>query len=42
MEDFCAKKRFQQLYTDITKMLHSDIPALLPNQVIPYADLKVL
>ena len=40
MEDFCAKKCFQQLYTDITKMLHSDIPALLPNQVIPYADLK--
>ena len=40
MEDYCAREHFKQLYTDITKMLHSDIPALLPNQVIPYADLN--
>ena len=40
MEGYCARECFKQLYTDITKMLHSDIPALLPNQVIPYADLN--
>ena len=40
MEDYCARDRFKQLYTDITKMLHSDIPALLPNQVVPYTDLN--
>ena len=39
-EDRCAKDRFKQLYTDITKILHSDIPALLPNQEVPYADLN--
>ena len=40
LEDYCATDRFKQLYTDIAKLLHSDIPALLPNQVVPYADLK--
>ena len=40
IEDYCAKDRFKQLYTDITKTIHSDIPALLPNQAIPYADLN--
>ena len=40
MEDYCAREHFEQLYTDITKMLHSDIPAPLPHQVIPYADLN--
>ena len=37
-EDYCSTKRFKQLYTDIAKILHSDIPALLPNQEVPYAD----
>ena len=38
LDDFCAKDRFEKLYIDITKTLHSDIPALLPNQEVPYAD----
>ena len=38
LDDFCAKDRFQKLYLDIAKTLHSDIPALLPNQEVPYAD----
>ena len=37
-EDYCSTDRFKQLYTDIAKTLHSDIPALLPNQEVPYAD----
>ena len=39
-EDFCAIDRFKRLYTEITQILHSDIPALLPNQVVPYADIS--
>ena len=39
-EDICAVDRFKRLYTEITQILHSDIPALLPNQVVPYADLS--
>ena len=39
-EGYCAKDRFKHLYTDITRILHSDIPALLPNQEVPYADFK--
>ena len=39
-EDCCAMDRFKHLYTDITGILHSDIPALLPNQEVPYADFK--
>ena len=39
LDDFCARDRFEKLYIDITKTLHSDIPALLPNQEVPYADL---
>ena len=38
LDDFCARDRFEKLYLDITKTLHSDIPALLPNQEVPYAD----
>ena len=38
LDDFCARDRFEKLYTNITKTLHSDIPALLPNQEVPYAD----
>ena len=38
LDDFCARDRFEKLYIDITKTLHSDIPALLPNQEVPYAD----
>ena len=37
-EDYCGTEHFKQLYTDIAKILHSDIPALLPNQEVPYAD----
>ena len=37
-QDYCSTERFKQLYTDIAKILHSDIPALLPNQEVPYAD----
>ena len=37
-EDYCGTECFKQLYTDIAKILHSDIPALLPNQEVPYAD----
>ena len=37
-EDYCSTDHFKQLYTDIAKTLHSDIPALLPNQEVPYAD----
>ena len=37
-EDYCSTECFKQLYTDIAKTLHSDIPALLPNQEVPYAD----
>ena len=37
-EDYCSTQCFKQLYTDIAKTLHSDIPALLPNQEVPYAD----
>ena len=36
-DDYCAEARFKHLYTDITQILHSTIPALLPNQVVPYA-----
>ena len=36
-EDYCAKGRFQRLYTEIAEILHSDVPAMLPNQVVPYA-----
>ena len=36
-DDYCALNRFKMLYTEITKFLHSAIPALLPNQVIPFA-----
>ena len=39
-EDYCAIDRFKHLYTDITRILHSDIPALLPNQEVPYADFE--
>ena len=39
-EDICAVDRFKRLYTEITEILHSDIPALLPNQEVPYADLS--
>ena len=39
-EDYCAIDRFKHLYTDITRILHSDIPALLPNQEVPYADFQ--
>ena len=39
-EDYCATERFRQLYKDITKILHTSIPALLPNQEVPYADFK--
>ena len=39
-EDYCATDRFKQLYLEITQILHSDIPALLPNQVVPYANLN--
>ena len=38
LDDFCARDRFEKLYLDITKTLHSDIPALLPNQEVPCAD----
>ena len=38
LDDFCARDRYEKLYIDITKTLHSDIPALLPNQEVPYAD----
>ena len=38
LDDFCARDRFEKLYIDITKTLHSDIPALLPNQEVPIAD----
>ena len=38
LDDFCARDRFEKLHIDITKTLHSDIPALLPNQEVPYAD----
>ena len=38
LDDFCARDQFEKLYIDITKTLHSDIPALLPNQEVPYAD----
>ena len=38
LDDFCARDRFEKLYIDITKTLHSDIPELLPNQEVPYAD----
>ena len=37
-EDYRGTERFKQLYTNIAKILHSDIPALLPNQEVPYAD----
>ena len=36
-DDYCALNRFKTLYTEITKLLHSAIPALLPNQVVPFA-----
>ena len=36
-EDYCAADRFKELYNDITKLVHSSIPALLPNQAVPYA-----
>ena len=39
-EDYCAIDRFKHLYTDITRILYSDIPALLPNQEVPYADFQ--
>ena len=39
-EDYFAIDRFKHLYTDITRILHSDIPALLPNQEVPYADFQ--
>ena len=35
--DYCALSRFKMLFTEITKLPHSAIPALLPNQVIPFA-----
>ena len=35
--DYCTLNRFKTLYTEITKLLHSAIPALLPNQVVPFA-----
>ena len=31
-QDYCSTERFKQLYTDIAKILHSDIPALLPTR----------
>ena len=37
-ENYCAKERIKDLYTEISEILHSTIPALLPNQVLPYAD----
>ena len=37
-EDYCAKDRIQTLYIELTQLLHSTLPALLPNQVLPYAD----
>ena len=37
-EDYCAKERFRELYKDITKLVHTSIPALLPNQAVSYAD----
>ena len=36
-EDYCAADRFKELYNDITKLVHSSIPALLLNQAVPYA-----
>ena len=37
-DDYCAKDRFKELYTDIAQILHSALPAILPNQVLPYVD----
>ena len=37
-EDYCAKDRIRTLYIELTQLLHSTLPALLPNQVLPYAD----
>ena len=37
-EDYCAKDRIRTLYIELTQLLHSTIPALLPNQLLPYAD----
>ena len=32
------RKKNRTLYTELTQLLHSTLPALLPNQVLPYAD----
>ena len=37
-DDFCSQQRIKDLYVEATQLLHSTIPALLPNQVVPYAD----
>ena len=37
-DHYCAKERIKDLYTEISETLHSTIPALLPNQVLPYAE----
>ena len=37
-EDYCAKDRIRTLYIEFMQLLHSTLPALLPNQVLPYAD----
>ena len=37
LDDFCPESALRNCI-DIAKTLHSDIPALLPNQKVPYAD----
>ena len=37
-DDYCENAHFKEIYMDITQILHSALPALLPNQVLPYAD----
>ena len=38
VEDYCAKERFRELHIHIPKLIHTSIPALLPNQAVPVAD----
>ena len=39
-DEYCAVERFRELYKDITRLIHTSIPALLPNQAVPYANFQ--
>ena len=41
LHDPCAMQEFTKLYRELAILLHSDLPALLPNQVVPFEDTTI-